>query len=119
MWINAMLPYELLEDTLIAQTPSGPTAARCPLLNLFIPNRTGRASDNKIVDCIKGLDGHRRNRHVFKEVDQTGRYPYVMVGIAGTRSRPSSLRHLQSALELIVRRDGDTPKEETEHIKWG
>ncbi len=78
-----MLPNKLFENALVAQTLSRPTAtARRSLLNLFIPNGSIRALDSKIVDCIKGFDGDRHDRHIFKEVDRTGRYSYVMIGVA-------------------------------------
>ena len=67
--------------------------ARRSLLDLLISNRSTSASDDEIVDFVQGFDGDRRDRHIFEEINETARYSDVLIGVAGTRGRPSLLWH--------------------------
>ena len=100
---SSMLTKKLLEDALVQEALSGPTAAGCSLLDLLVARRLVRAVDDKVVDCVEGFDGDRRNRDVFKEVNQMRRHSDIVIGVAGTGSRPSCLRHLHPPGELTVR----------------
>ena len=77
-----MLPNKLSENTFSAQTLNRPIAIRCSLFNLFIPRRSILASDDDVIDCIKGFDAHRRERSIFKKIDQTLGYSYIVIGIS-------------------------------------
>ena len=101
--INSMLAKKLLEDTLVKETLSRPTAAGCSLLDLLMARRLVRVLDDNIVDCVQGFDCDRRDRHVFKEVNQMGRHSHIVIGVAGTGRRPSCLRHLHPPVRLTVR----------------